>query len=79
MVMMSPFFIFNIQVCYNLNDPTAKDREINGLIKATKFIGNKKGIILSLDEEFTIKENGVKIRALSARKWCYDLTDLYLL
>jgi predicted AAA+ superfamily ATPase len=61
MVMMSPFFIFNIQVCYNLNDPTTNAREINGLNKVTKFISNKKGIILSLDEEFTIKENGVEM------------------
>lgn len=59
-----------IQVSYNLNDEDTLKREIEGLKKACKYFGLKKGIIITFDQEKVIdtKEN-IDISIIPAYKY----------
>ena len=71
-----------IQACYSLDgaDGTA-DREINGLLKISKFLECKKLLIITSDTEKTIKAGGKTIDVVPLWKWLlrrcdYDLDAL---
>ena len=58
-----------IQVCKAMGDIDTRKREIEGLLDACKSYGLNKGIILTEDQEETLKENGVEIKVLPVWKW----------
>jgi len=63
-----------IQVCYNLNnsDITA-DREINALIKISKYLDCNKLMIITADTENTIEVKGKQIIIIPLWKWLLGL------
>ena len=58
-----------IQVCWNLENPETKKREINGLIETAKVTGCKNLKIITYDFEECYKESGFEILALPAWKF----------
>jgi len=59
---------FPIQVTYELNKKNT-DREMGGMIKACKLLDQKKGIIITYDEEENIKINDISIDIIPIWKW----------
>jgi uncharacterized protein len=57
-----------IQVCYQLT-PDNKNREIDGLVHAAKFFGLTEGLLLTLNEEDTLKKDGIILKILPVWKW----------
>ena len=57
-----------IQVCLELT-PQNQQRELVGLATACKWLGRKKGLLLTLDEEKEVAADGVKINILPAWKF----------
>lgn len=60
-----------IQVCYLLNGDNQK-REVDGLIQALKETKLDKGIIITLDQEDKIEEQGKKIEIKPVWKWLLE-------
>jgi len=60
-----------IQVCYLLNEEN-KQREIDGLIEAMKFFGEKEGLILTNDQEDQMKIQNRKITIKPVWKWLLE-------
>ena len=58
-----------IQVTTNLSDPKVKKREIEGLMEAMKTYHLREGIILTENEQDTIKINGFVISVIPIWKW----------
>ncbi|MDP3912498.1 MAG: ATP-binding protein [Bacteroidota bacterium] len=58
-----------VQVCYSLQDPETRKREINALLKMSKRIEVIRWIIITKDEEDTISEQGIRIEVIPAWKW----------
>lgn len=56
------------QVCFELNDKN-KEREISGLLECCNALNKKEGILLSYDQEETLKSNGLNIRIIPVWKW----------
>jgi len=52
-----------IQVCYILNNDNLK-REINGILEVLEFFGKNEGIIITLNQKDTIKQNGKIIQVV---------------
>ena len=59
---------FPIQVTYELNKENT-NREIEGIVEACKLLNQKKGTILTYDEEKSIEINGVAIDVIPIWKW----------
>ena len=61
-----------IQVTQDISDPSAREREIKGLVLACRKFGLKKGTILTFDqnEEFTVDK--IKIEVIPAWQYFYD-------
>ncbi len=57
-----------IQVTWEINSENKK-REIEGLIKACKFLNLKSGIIITRDQEYEEKKEGITCRVLPFWKW----------
>jgi len=57
-----------IQVCYELNESNKK-RELDGLISAMNEFKLKDGIIVTLNQEETIKKENLIIKIIPAWKW----------
>ncbi|MEI7481975.1 MAG: ATP-binding protein [Elusimicrobiota bacterium] len=57
-----------IQVCLELG-PQNQQRELAGLVAACKWLNQKKGLLISLDEEKEIRMDGVKISIVPAWKF----------
>jgi len=64
-----------IQACYNLNDAETRKRETTALLQLSKRIEVKKMLIITMEEEGTITENGATIEIVPVWKWLLD--DLY--
>ena len=60
--------IMAIQVCYNLNEDN-QEREVNGLVEALNEVGLREGLILTYDQEDTLKVDGKKIVVKPVWKW----------
>ena len=58
-----------IQVCYDIDDPKTKKREIKGLLKAMKHFNLKKGIIVTWDYEDSDKIEKKLIEYIPLWKW----------
>ncbi len=63
-----------LQVSYALTEPTALQREINGLIKYLKYIGSKEGYLLTWNETDTVERDGKLINIIPA--WYFLLFNL---
>ena len=57
-----------LQVCVEIH-PDNMQREVSGLIEALHFFKKEEGIIITLNQEDTLTENGIKIHLIPAYKW----------
>ena len=58
-----------VQVCYSLQDPETRKREVGALIKMSKQMDIKKMIIITKDEEEILSEQGITIEVIPVWKW----------
>ncbi|MCD6347865.1 MAG: ATP-binding protein [Bacteroidales bacterium] len=58
-----------IQVCFNLNEPGVREREIAGLMNAMSSYDLSSGTIITLDEEGREEVEGKAIKIVKASKW----------
>ena len=63
-----------IQVTTNLNDEKVKKREIDGLLEAMDAYGLKDGLIITENEQGTLKIGKHKIKIVPLWKWLLGLT-----
>ena len=61
-----------IQVCYDLNEDN-KNREIDGLIEALETFNLSEGLILTLDQQDTLRIDGKNIKVVPAWRWSEGL------
>lgn len=61
-----------IQVATNLLDEKTKNREISGLIEAMESYGLQEGLILTENQQETLKINQYQIKILPIWKWLLD-------
>ena len=62
-----------IQVSYSLQNKETKQREVNGLIEACKFIDSDNGFIVTFDDEENTEEvNKIKINTIPAYKFMLE-------
>jgi predicted AAA+ superfamily ATPase len=62
-----------IQVSYELNELN-REREVKGLVEACKFLGTKRGIILTYDDEEKFKFDEIDIEVTPTYKWLLNLS-----
>ncbi|MEM6963676.1 MAG: ATP-binding protein [Bacteroidota bacterium] len=62
-----------INVCYDMDNISTRNREIKGMMEALDFLKLKSGIILTRDQTETIEVAGKRIQVLPA--WSYFLED----
>lgn len=65
-----------IQVCYDLTNPEAEQREIKALIEAGKELKVKKLTILTWDESRQIEKDGIIIKVAPLWEWLLEKTIL---
>jgi hypothetical protein len=58
-----------INVCYDLEGPTTRQREIRGLKEAMEYFDCETSILITRDEEETIAENGKTVSIIPLWKW----------
>lgn len=59
---------FPYQVCFELTEEN-KERELNGLILACKWLKTKEGIILTNQQEDEITREGIRVKIIPVWKW----------
>jgi len=64
-----PEIQLSVQVCYSLNDAETLKRETTALLQLSKKIEVKRMLIITMDEESTITENGATIEVVPIWKW----------
>ena len=64
-----------IQVCWRLENPETRKREINGLLESAAATGCRNLKIITYDFEENIKEGGLEISILPAWKFCLKNAD----
>ncbi len=62
-----------IQVALNLSHPKTKEREIEGLLEAMRIYKLNKGLILTLEEEGTIRKSNKEITIMPVWRWLIGL------
>lgn len=66
-----------IQVCYRLDEPATKERELGALVKAARLKNCRELLVLTHDEQDEIRRDGVTIRVMPAWRWALnDATQL---
>jgi hypothetical protein len=58
-----------IQVCYDIDSPKAKAREVGALVKAASEIKCDKNTLITWDKQDDILDHGVNISVVSLRQW----------
>lgn len=58
-----------IQVSYNISDPQTLAREVNGLLKAAKFLKAEKLQLVTRNEERVIEQDNFTIEVIPVWKW----------
>lgn len=58
-----------LQISADISHPDTKSREIMGLLAGAKHLNSQQGIIITLDQEENIEQDGVQIKVLPAWKW----------
>jgi predicted AAA+ superfamily ATPase len=61
-----------IQVTYSMQDIETRQREIDGLVELTQSFEIKKCLIVTKDEEETIKKSAMEIQVIPVRKWLLE-------
>jgi len=61
-----------VQVCMDMTRPETAAREVAPLAAAAKYFGLKEALIVTLDQEQTIRRDGVTIRVCSAPRWLME-------
>lgn len=67
-----------IQVAYDISHPDTREREFKGLIKAAHFLKVDSGILVTLNEEQILEQQGVRIHIQPAWHFLMNLPDLLL-
>ena len=62
-----------VQVCYSLHDIETRKREVHALVKMSKQIDVKTMLIITKDEEYTIKEADLIVEVVPVWKWLCQL------
>lgn len=62
-----------IQVCWSLSDETTRQREIAGIVEASKATGCKDCSIITLDESDEIVHDGLSIKVVPAWRWVLEI------
>ena len=62
-----------IQVSYNISDVQTFEREINGLVKAAKFLNAERLLIVTRNDERVIEKDGLSIEVLPIWKWLIQI------
>ena len=57
-----------MQVSFELNEKN-REREVNGLVKACKWLATNEGIIFTWDDEEIFGAEGVDIKIIPVWKW----------
>jgi len=57
-----------VQVCFELNEKS-REREINGLVKACKWLDVNEGTIFTWDDEETFGAEGIDVKVVPVWKW----------
>lgn len=58
-----------IQVCYDMQSPKTRKREINGLIQAARLFNCRQLTLITFAEEEVVEEQGYQIHVVGAVKW----------
>jgi predicted AAA+ superfamily ATPase len=58
-----------IQVCYRLEGPETKAREIGALVQAGRLKNCRELLVLTHDEQDEVRGDGVTIRVMPAWRW----------
>lgn len=58
-----------IQVCYDVKNPSAEDREVKALVEASNELKVRKLTVLAWDEKREIKKNGTTIQVVPLWRW----------
>lgn len=64
-----------IQVAYDISHPDTRQREFKGLIKAAHFLKTDSGILVTLNEEQIIEQQGVRIHIQPAWQFLMNLSN----
>jgi hypothetical protein len=57
-----------IQVCWELTEKT-KNRELNGVVDAMKASGARQGLVLTYDDEATLRHDGHSVAVMPVWRW----------
>ncbi len=69
---------YPVQVSYTFDYSGTIDREINGVIKACKYVNNKYGLIITNDYENKIEKDNITIELVPAYKYMLDMEKYFL-
>ena len=58
-----------VQVCMDISNPETFKRELVPLIATAKYFNTKENVIITYNQEKSLKEQGVSIKAIPAWKW----------
>lgn len=61
-----------LQVAYSIADPATAEREIGGLTKFLKAFPDYRGVIITRDEQGTIRRDGAEIRVIPVYRWSLE-------
>ncbi|WP_118193897.1 ATP-binding protein [Albibacterium indicum] len=61
-----------VQVSWTLAEPTTRNREIKGLLKAAHYCRVSNGLIITAEEEEELSVDGVDIKIVPAWKWMLE-------
>jgi len=61
-----------IQVCYDVDDPNTKKREVNALLNASREVGCKNLYVITWDYEDVEEVEGRKVKFIPLWKWLYS-------
>lgn len=62
------FSPFAVQVTWEITDEN-REREYNGIIQASQFLKQKKGIIITANQDYEVKKEGINISVISLPRW----------
>ncbi len=65
-----------IQVCYRLEDPSTKERELSALVQAARLKNCRELLVLTHDEQDEVRRDGVAIRVMPAWRWALNDSPL---
>jgi len=61
-----------VQVCFSLNDPLTRKREISSLIQAMEELDLRESTVVAMDEEDVMEEGDKRIKIIPAWKYLLD-------